>query len=298
MTRPRKQTVDWFPHKCNHGATLFSFEGRYGNDGYAFWFKLLEVLGATEGHRIDCKEEKRMAYLCAYTKTEAVVCAEMLSFLARMDAIDPDLWTGARVIWCQNFVDGIHAAYRNRQLPPPDKPDCQHELPGLIGVSDAVNPRGTGAGEGGDGGEAAPDTPPVPPPAGTLPGEKRRVRPPPCPTPPAVARYREMAHRFPNKSLYGDIAAVIGEGPEDLDRWGALVKSWIARGFNPSNIQGMLEAYKSRVDFAQKRASPLAEIERRVEETKRKDVERLRKAGIEPVGKVLDGVVKSIPKPS
>lgn len=298
MTRPHKQTVDWFPHKCNHGATLFAFEGRYGNDGYAFWFKLLEVLGATEGHRIDCKDEKRMAYLCAYTKIGTATCAEMLGFLARMDAIDPELWTGASVIWCQHFVDGLHAVYRNRQLPPPDKPDCQHELPGLTGVSSAVNP---GAGEKKDregAEETAKGESPAPSPAGPPQGERQRGRPISHPIPPAVLRYREMAHRFPNKSLYGDIAAVIGEGPEDLNRWGALVKSWIAKGYNPSNIQGMLEAYKSRVDFAQKRASPLAEFERKVEESKRRDAERLRKAGIEPIGKVLDGVVKGIPKPS
>jgi len=23
MTRPRKQTVDWFPHSCSHGRTIF-----------------------------------------------------------------------------------------------------------------------------------------------------------------------------------------------------------------------------------------------------------------------------------
>ena len=45
MARPRKQTVDYFPHYCKCGRTIFILENRFGNDGYAFWFKLLEILG-------------------------------------------------------------------------------------------------------------------------------------------------------------------------------------------------------------------------------------------------------------
>ena len=50
MTRPMKKGVDYFPHACVHGQTMFILEQRWGNDGYAFWFKLLEMLGTTEGH--------------------------------------------------------------------------------------------------------------------------------------------------------------------------------------------------------------------------------------------------------
>ena len=48
MTRPRKQTVDWFPHYCRHGKTMAILEEKYGNNGFAFSFKLLEILGDTE----------------------------------------------------------------------------------------------------------------------------------------------------------------------------------------------------------------------------------------------------------
>ena len=49
MSRPRKAVVDYFPHYVNHGKTLFILEQKYGNDGYAFWFKLLEMLGGSDG---------------------------------------------------------------------------------------------------------------------------------------------------------------------------------------------------------------------------------------------------------
>jgi hypothetical protein len=49
MARPTKQTVDYFPHDCHHGQTIYILEKRFGNDGYAFWFNLLELLGSSEG---------------------------------------------------------------------------------------------------------------------------------------------------------------------------------------------------------------------------------------------------------
>lgn len=54
MARPTKETVDYFPHFVKCGRTIFILESKYGNDGYAFWFKLLEILGDTEGHYYDC----------------------------------------------------------------------------------------------------------------------------------------------------------------------------------------------------------------------------------------------------
>jgi len=49
MARPRKQTVDYFPHDTDvsSGKTLTILQSKYGNDGYAFWFKLLRMPGVT-----------------------------------------------------------------------------------------------------------------------------------------------------------------------------------------------------------------------------------------------------------
>ena len=45
MARPAKTSVDYFPHMAHSGKTIAILEARWGNDGYAFWFKLLELLG-------------------------------------------------------------------------------------------------------------------------------------------------------------------------------------------------------------------------------------------------------------
>jgi len=63
-------------------------------------------------------------------------------------------------------------------------------------------------------------------------------------TPPQIAAYREIAHRYPNKSLYDDITSAVPES--DIDFYKQVVKAWIGLGWNPSNIAGQLEAYKRR----------------------------------------------------
>jgi|GEM_PF-1402366 len=121
MSRQRKQTVDYFPHSCTHKTTMFILEQRYGNDGYAFWFKLLEMLGQAEGHYLDLNKPATWEFLQSKTHLSNGSCDEVLGLLARLEAIDPELWE-QKVIWCQNFVDGISVVYRNRRVETPDRP--------------------------------------------------------------------------------------------------------------------------------------------------------------------------------
>jgi hypothetical protein len=121
MTRPRKAVVDWFPHSCTHGKTIFVLERKWGIAGYTFWFKLLELLGQTEGHFINFKDPQIREYLQAYTHADNA--EEILSLLATIDAIDSELWIDIRIIWSQNFTDGVAEAYRHRKVTVPIKPD-------------------------------------------------------------------------------------------------------------------------------------------------------------------------------
>jgi hypothetical protein len=121
MARPIKETVDYFPHQCIHRKTMFIIEEKYGNNGYAFWFKLLEMLGASPSHVIDCRNNGQMEFLQAKTHLDEVTTNSLLNLLAKLQAIDPELW-GIKVIWCQNFVDGIADVYKNRKKEPPTKP--------------------------------------------------------------------------------------------------------------------------------------------------------------------------------
>lgn len=140
MTRPRKQTVDYFPHTCNHGQTMFIIEQRYGNDGYAFWFKLLELLGNSEGHFLDCNKPATWNYLAAKTLVPKEKAEEILDLLSELEAIDTELWK-SKIIWSDNFLKGLAFAYRNREVAIPDKPVIHRKESGICGVTGVMNPQ-------------------------------------------------------------------------------------------------------------------------------------------------------------
>jgi hypothetical protein len=140
MTRPTKQTVNYFPHDCIHSKTMFIIEQKYGNDGYAFWFKLLETLGATEGHCIHFVNGVDWEFLMAKTRLDKDKCTEILDLLATLGAIDKDLWHEEQVVWSDNFVENIKDAYRNRTVDIPVKPSFLRKKSISEGVNDVDNP--------------------------------------------------------------------------------------------------------------------------------------------------------------
>ena len=125
MARTPKDTVDYFPHDAHASAesnTLAVLEGHFGNDGYAFWFKLLEKLASTDGHSLDCSDSRRLQVFCGKAHITEDKGVEMLNLLVEMDTIDRELWETNRVIWCQNLVDNLADVYRNRRREMPLKP--------------------------------------------------------------------------------------------------------------------------------------------------------------------------------
>ena len=141
MARPKKQTVDYFPHSCVHKKTMFIVEQRYGNDGYAFWFKLLEMLGITEGHALDLKDEASWQFLQATTRLDEEKCTEILDLLSKLKAIDSELWHSEKVVWSDNFMEGIGDVYLKRTVDLPQKPGFSERKHNDSGVSGDGNPQ-------------------------------------------------------------------------------------------------------------------------------------------------------------
>ena len=122
MGRPSKSTADYFPHMTTHKKTMAIIEGRWGNDAYAFWFKLLECLGNAPGHYIDCKRVDDWDFLYMNSRVSEQLATDILNKLSDLDAIDHDLWVDHRVIWSDNFVEGLRPLYQRRRQVPPVKP--------------------------------------------------------------------------------------------------------------------------------------------------------------------------------
>lgn len=122
MGRARKQTAEYFPHFVASGRTMFVLETNWGNDGYAFWYKLLELLCSSDGHMYDCSEAANRMYLTAKTRVPEEKAKEILDTLAEMGKIDPELWKERKIIWCQHLVDNLGVMYSKRTSPTPKKP--------------------------------------------------------------------------------------------------------------------------------------------------------------------------------
>lgn len=121
MGRPKKEVVDYFPHFVNSGKTLFILEQTYGNDGYAFWFKVLELLGYTDGHYYDCNNIPSWKFLLAKTHVDEKKAVGILNLLVELDAIDKELWD-KKIIWSENFVKNLAPVYSNRKSTLPKRP--------------------------------------------------------------------------------------------------------------------------------------------------------------------------------
>ena len=140
MARPKKQTVEYFPHQCLHGRTVFILEQKYGNNGYAFWFKLLEILGSTAGHFLDFNQIDNWEFLTAKTHLDDSLCTEIMDCLARLEAIDSGLWA-QKIVWSDNFICNIADAYRRRSNEMPIKPSLCIQKPPPTVVSADINPQ-------------------------------------------------------------------------------------------------------------------------------------------------------------
>ncbi|PSL10221.1 uncharacterized protein DUF4373 [Fusobacterium naviforme] len=140
MARPRKQTAGYFPHYVDEGKTKYILESKWGNDGYAFWFKLLEILCKNNGHFYDCSTPSNKMYLCAYMKLKEETVDEIIGSLIELGNIDRELWEKRQIIWCQNLVDNLQTLYAKRAEPTPRKPglvEFTEQKPPVEVVSDA-----------------------------------------------------------------------------------------------------------------------------------------------------------------
>lgn len=132
MGRPRSHTVEYFSHDTNasDGRTITIIEGQFGIIGYAFWYKLLELLGRTSGHYYDARLVEDLEFLCRKCGVDRVSGTGIINKLADLNAIDKILWEH-QVIWSQNFVTRLNDVYRKRGVPLPPKPNfcdgnCKH----------------------------------------------------------------------------------------------------------------------------------------------------------------------------
>lgn len=146
MSRPRKAVVDYFPHYVAHRKSMFIIEQRFGNNGYSFWFKLLEFLGDTENHYLNINETDTFEYLLAKTRVSESEAKEILNLLVRVHSIDADLFEKG-IIYSQNFIDNLDVVYSRRGVDVYTKEylmELMSTKTPLSGINVDINPQSKG----------------------------------------------------------------------------------------------------------------------------------------------------------
>ena len=113
MARPQRYNVDYFPHLLSDGKKMFYIEQKYGNDGYATWFKLLEKLAETDNHFLNLNDETEIMYLSAKCRIDNETLLNILDDLAKLNAINREMWS-LKIVWSDKFTESIRDAYSKR----------------------------------------------------------------------------------------------------------------------------------------------------------------------------------------
>ena len=136
--RKEKYTIDYFPHYVNHKKTMHIIEQKFGNDGYAFCFKLLELLGKSEHHIFDINTEENKLYFFSQVNVPEEIGIKVLELLYRLEAIDRDLYEKG-FVFSQKFCDNVADAYRKRK----SEVATKAEIVSIYSISSAINANNT-----------------------------------------------------------------------------------------------------------------------------------------------------------
>ena len=114
MARPERNDVDYFPHSVTHGKKMFYIRSKFGNDGYAVWFMLLENLGKASYHYLNLSDDVELMYLSSELKVADIVLTEIINELVKIDEFDKELWEENKILFNEKFVENVSDAYKKR----------------------------------------------------------------------------------------------------------------------------------------------------------------------------------------
>ncbi len=130
MARPEAKNVEYFPCYCADGKVLYILERRWGNNGYAFFYKLWKRLGNADYHCIDLRQTDSWEYFRAKMGVSDAETQEIMDKLAEMGVIDPDLWA-FKIVWSDSFVESVRDVWIKRKQLIPQKPALPEQKPAL-----------------------------------------------------------------------------------------------------------------------------------------------------------------------
>ena len=126
MARPQKNIVEYFSHYVTPGKELQLLTDKFGNDGYAFYFRLRELLGRTPNHCYSVEDEIDWLFFVKQMGLDEDRTSDIIQYSVKIRDLDKESWEDKR-LWSQNFVDELVPVYDKRTSDLPDKNSFRNE---------------------------------------------------------------------------------------------------------------------------------------------------------------------------
>ncbi len=139
MAAPEKRTVDYFPFSVKDGKTLFILESKYQCKGTGFFTNLMRFLCLQPDHYYQIKDEADAIWFFSKAHCDEESGMDMMNIMSKTGKIDPELWNNHRVIVCQDLLNSIKDAYRNRNSAMIDISQIRVNYP-TNAINDVINP--------------------------------------------------------------------------------------------------------------------------------------------------------------
>ena len=121
MARKQKNYVDYFPHDTHQSKAVRTISKTYGNDGYAFYYKLRELLGRTDNYNYDLSQRIDWFDFLGEMDVEEQQAKELIEFLVTIGELDKELWEQESRLWSNSLIEDISDVYDKRVAEIPDK---------------------------------------------------------------------------------------------------------------------------------------------------------------------------------
>jgi hypothetical protein len=128
MPRPKKTSIDWFPHPVTHGRKMGMIERKYGNDGYAVWFKILEEIGSAQPHAINLSDDIQIELYASRCLVDPAIFMQIIGDLISWGEFNQTVWETRRVLYSAKFIESVSEIFRKRKTPPPSLADILQEF--------------------------------------------------------------------------------------------------------------------------------------------------------------------------
>ncbi|MFF2156081.1 DUF4373 domain-containing protein [Paenibacillus chitinolyticus] len=129
MARPKKEGMDYFPHDTDatNDRKIEALRMLYGNDGYAFYFILLEMIYREPDFELDISDAETIQILAKKIAVTEEEFKQMLSTAIKRECFDPESYHERNVLTSNGIKkrsdvviekrERMRQAYKNRALP-------------------------------------------------------------------------------------------------------------------------------------------------------------------------------------